>query len=130
MRLIGVLVLVAACSAVGCGSKDERPPEAAAPKEEPNLRARLADAQELTDVKARDDALSKVATAAANEGDVEVVEKALRGIRSSTLKDQLSFEIALTLSKGGHNDGALDVAKSISDKEKREQALKMIGKGQ
>src|SRR5438874_5252632 len=83
MRPIGAFVLLAtvALFAAGCGSSSDKPAEApppAAPAEGPNLLARLADAQALTDTKARDDALVKVATAAAKEGDVEVVEKALR----------------------------------------------------
>lgn len=130
MRPIGAFVLVAtvAFAAAGCGSSSEKPAEAppAAPADAPNLLARLADAQALTDPKARDDALAKVANSAAKEGDVEVVEKALRGIRTAGLKDQTSFETAVALHQGGHFDGALDVAKSINAAELREQALKII----
>jgi ribosomal protein L7/L12 len=68
----------------------------------------------------RDQALARIAIDAAEVKASGVVMKALNGMRKGTLRDEVTSATALTLARLGDDAAAVQIAVTISDKQRRE----------
>ena len=118
--------------ATGCGDRNSPPPAAASSPTtsaatQPN--GRLTAALAIRDVLKRDAALTVVANAAAQDGDVASAKSALLEIRDRIKQDDAATAAALTLAKIGKHNDAPTLALLISDTIKRDDTLsKLAGK--
>ena len=118
--------------ATGCGDRNSPPSDAANPPQtsaatQPN--GRLTAALAIRDVLKRDAALTVVANAAAQDGDVASAKSALLEIRDRIKQDDAATAAALTLAKIGKHNDAPTLALLISDTIKRDDTLsKLAGK--
>ena len=127
IKLSGLLII-----AEGCGDRNSLAPAAASPPTtsaatQPN--GRLTAALAIRDFLKRDAALTVVANAAAQDGDVASAKSALLEIRDRIKKDNMASAAALTLAKAGKHNDAPTLALLISDTIKRDDTLsKLAGK--
>ena len=132
MRFIGSCFLVVAVSILcaGCGPREAAKQEGGVPPAPGGFASRLAAANAISDMTARDDALSRLALDAAAGGDGDTTKKAVQDIASMEKKDQAASRAALKLAKAGKGEDANAVAMLIGNSSTRDQTLAKIAKGE
>src|SRR5262249_1336200 len=83
----------------------------------------------MKNVNQRDDALKVVAEDAAWVGEADLVKQALGKLTDMNLKDEAARACALQLSAADEDHAAIDVAKTMMNPSKREEALQRIAQG-
>jgi len=83
----------------------------------------------MTNLNQRDEALKAIAEDAAAVGETGLVKQALEKFTVANLKDEAAASCALTLSAAGKDQAAVEVAKVMSNVNKRDEVLQKIAKG-
>jgi hypothetical protein len=123
MPLVGSLLL-----ALGCGFSVEQDTKSGGGTGSGNFDTRFDAAKAMPAGYSRNATLETLALDAAKAGDAEMVNKCLAEI-GSLLRDGAAYRAALSLGKAGKEAAANEVAKSIKDQSKKEEALKKIAVG-
>ena len=125
------LLMALSLSVAGCSVFEAPAPvQSQSSAEVTEFHTRLDAATSMSDPVRRDDALSQVARDAAKRGRVDIVKRALGLIASPVTRDSAASDSALSLSSVSTGDGAVSVAKSITDPVMRDDVLSKIAKGQ
>jgi hypothetical protein len=93
------------------------------------LSGRLEAALAISDPSKRDSALDRVAQEAAEGGDAEVTKKALAQINNPLVRDATAAACAAKLAAAGHFAAGAEVAKTIQNPTRRDEALEKLAKG-
>lgn len=117
-----VLVLMAA---LGCRREAQSPPPASSTPARGANEARLDAALQIGSSDLRDQALSQVALAAAQEAEPAVARRAVAAIGNSEVFDQTARKAALLLT-GMKTSDAVELAKTIRSTSVRDQTLSEI----
>lgn len=96
----------------------------------PELEARLAAAQQISNPTERDQALAKLSLDASASGAAEVVAKAVQGIGNPSVKDDSAAVAAIQLAGVGKPAEATQIASTISNPTLRDKTLSKLAKGE
>ncbi len=80
-------------------------------------------ASEISDPSARGEAMATLATDAAKAGEPDIVKDGLRQIIDFAKKNETAYEAVGLLAKHGMRKQALEIARSIGDRDLRDKAL-------
>src|SRR5262249_35143809 len=93
-----------------------------------SFQEQLSAALEIPVVHEKHDALTAIARAAANVGDVHWAKQALQAIDDWEVRDDATLLVAGLLSRGGKKEAAGEIAQTIASSAVRDETLKFIGK--
>ena len=125
--LLGAVVGMALVSACGC-SKSDFQPFAPHNNQGPSLDSQLREALTLQKPYERNKAIAVVAMDAANVGDVHWATQALKAINDWEVRDDAALAVAVRLARGGKDEAAHEIAKTIASSVVRDETLKFITK--
>jgi len=124
---LGAAVGMALVSACGC-SKNDNQPFAPHNNQGPSLDSQLRAALALQKPQDRNKAVALVAKDAANVGDVHWATQALKAINDWEVRDDAALAVAVRLSKGGKDEAAHEIARTIASSVVRDETLKFLTK--
>jgi hypothetical protein len=124
---LGAAVGFGLVSACGC-SKNDFQPFAPHNSQADSLGSQLQSALALQKPQDRNKAIAVVANNAANVGDVHWATQALKAINDWEVRDDAALAVAVRLSKGGKEEAAHEIAKTIASSVVRDETLKFLTK--
>jgi hypothetical protein len=125
--VFGAAVGFALVSACGC-SKSDVQPFAPHNSQADSLDSQLQSALALQKPQDRNKAIAVVANNAANVGDVHWATQALKAINDWEIRDDAALTVAVRLAKGGKDEAAHEIAKTIASSVVRDETLKFLTK--
>ena len=132
MRLVVLAKLLPVALSRGCRCDDRGATggaESAPPTTTSAHAARLKAAMAISSISERDEALAKVAAAAAAQGDADVTTRAVNAIIDVTLHDRAAGDCSMALAKAGKTAAATELARTIRTQSQRDATLAHIAKG-
>jgi thioredoxin-like negative regulator of GroEL len=124
---LGAVIGLALVGACGCSSSDAQP-FAPHNNQGPGFDSQLRSALALMRPQDRNKAIALVAKDAANVGDVHWATQALKAINDWEVRDEAALTVAVRLAKGGKDEAAHEIAKTIASSVVRDETLKVITK--
>ena len=112
--ILGLIALACGCARHGAGT------------EPTPYRDRLTAAGDIADRQARDQAMKEIAVDAAAAPDVVAVREALRDISSREVHDEAAEGAAVRLKQSEQSRAALEVASTMANGPKRDQAMREL----